>query len=56
MQVTWANPNANAKDTNHNVSGVISGPMNTLAGVKKKNCGVADMYTESGLNAGADKK
>ena len=32
------NPNANSKDTNHNVSGIISGYMNIIALSKKVNC------------------
>ena len=50
------NPNADAKATNHFVSGNISGAMNSLAGSKKRNCGQETSVAPNLLNSGKIKK
>ena len=45
------NPNANSKDTNHDVSGIISGYMNSIALSKKANCTLGNCFSKTELDA-----
>ena len=49
-------PNANSKDTNHNVSGIMSGCMNSIALSKKANCTQGSCFSNTELDTGKIKR